>query len=720
MPSWYQGVSQAIMYNHSFGAGLPVTFNHLTDTSDWMGLVVWNKGSTATTTFYLYTDTSAPTGSISINSGATSDNSTSVMLDLTSSDAQTGVYQMRFLNSGGSWSAWEPIHYAKAWILPAGDGSKTVYAQFMNYAGMVSTSYSDSITLDTTAPTGSISIDSGATYATSTSVTLNLSASDATSGLSEMRFGNLGGSWSAWEPYSTSKAWALIPGDGSKTVYVQYADNVGNSSGSYGDSIVLDTTSPSGSILVEGGAPYATSTSVTLNLSASDTTSGVAEMRFRNDGGSWSAWEPYGTSKAWSLVSGDGPKTVYVEYADHAGNSSGSITDSIVLDTTGPTGSISINGGATYATSTSVTLNLSATDATSGISEMRFRNSGGSWSAWEPYGTSKAWILISGDGSKTVYVEYADHAGNSSTSYGDSIILDTGDPTGTISINSGATFATSTSVTLNLTASDATAGVDDMHFSDNGSTWTAWEPYNSSKSWILPGGDGTKTVYVQYRDHAGRVSSSFSDTIILDTTAPTGSISINSGASYVNTTAVTLNLTASDAGSGVDEMRFSDDGSTWTAWEPYGTTKAWVLPGGDGSKTVFVQYQDVLGHTSGNYSDSIVLDTVPPGVDITSPETSIPLFFDVSWSGTDATSDVASFDIQYKVGTGGTYADWLPGTALTSAQFGPSSPVTVARGEVYVFRLRAWDNAGNVSDYALSPETVTLVPYPIYIPIVLK
>lgn len=56
-----------------------------------------------------------------------------------------------------------------------------------------------------------------------------------------------------------------------------------------------------------------------------------------------------------------------------------------------------------------------------------------------------------------------------------------------------------------------------MRFSDNGTDWTSWETYSTSKNWTLSSGDGTKTVYVQFKDTAGWGSSSYSDTIRLDT-----------------------------------------------------------------------------------------------------------------------------------------------------------------------------------------------------------
>ena len=59
-------------------------------------------------------------------------------------------------------------------------------------------------------------------------------------------------------------------------------------------------------------------------------------------------------------------------------------------------------------------------------------------------------------------------------------------------------------------------------------------------------------------------------------------------------------------------MRFSNDGSTWSGWESYTTSKSWVLSAGDGVKTVYVQFKDGLGNGSGDFTDTITLDTAPP------------------------------------------------------------------------------------------------------------
>ena len=59
-----------------------------------------------------------------------------------------------------------------------------------------------------------------------------------------------------------------------------------------------------------------------------------------------------------------------------------------------------------------------------------------------------------------------------------------------------------------------------MRFSNDNATWSAWEPYTTSKTWTLQGGDGQKTVTAQFRDNAG-LTSTASYTLTLETPQPT-------------------------------------------------------------------------------------------------------------------------------------------------------------------------------------------------------
>jgi hypothetical protein len=193
------------------------------------------------------------------------------------------------------------------------------------------------------------------------------------------------------------------------------------------------------------------------------------------------------------------------------------VSVTVSTDTTAPTGSLLINGGASYTASRTVTLNLTAADTGgSGLDAMRFVSGGGTATAWEPYQPAKTWLLPGAAGTKTVFVQFRDRAGNISDadpvkagpqSYKDDIVYDPIAPTGSLQINGGAAATASREVTLQLTAADAGgSGLDAMRLANGGGAATAWEPFQATKAWTLAGGAGTKIVYAQFRDRAGNVS----------------------------------------------------------------------------------------------------------------------------------------------------------------------------------------------------------------------
>lgn len=82
-----------------------------------------------------------------------------------------------------------------------------------------------------------------------------------------------------------------------------------------------DTVAPTiTNFFINSGAASTTSANVTLALTATDTDSGVSQMQFSNDGITWSGYEAYATSKAWTLSAGDGTKQVQVRVKDAVGN----------------------------------------------------------------------------------------------------------------------------------------------------------------------------------------------------------------------------------------------------------------------------------------------------------------------------------------------------------------------------------------------------------------
>ncbi|MGE0708620.1 MAG: carboxypeptidase regulatory-like domain-containing protein [Planctomycetota bacterium] len=193
-------------------------------------------------------------------------------------------------------------------------------------------------------------------------------------------------------------------------------------------------------------------------------------------------------------------------------------------------------------------------------------------------------------------------------------------PTGSVRIANGASTTASLSVSLALAASD-NVGVTGMRLSNNGSTWTQWTVFSTTYSgWDLSayGGSstgGVKRVWAQFRDAAYNTSSSAYDDITYgaaDHTPPQGSLQIGGGASSTNSLLVSLTVGSSDTGgSGVREMRFSNDRVHWSVWEPAGSTRpGWDLSSSGGNtspglKQVFGQLRDGAGNVSSEFSDSI-------------------------------------------------------------------------------------------------------------------
>lgn len=140
------------------------------------------------------------------------------------------------------------------------------------------------------------------------------------------------------------------------------------SSGSVSTAINTDLLPPVGSVSINDGDAYAASPNVLLTLSATDNSGTVTQMRLQNESMGWGAWEPYTTSRAWTLAPGDGLKTVSAQFRDASLNVSATASDTILLDTTPPVdGLLSAMPGNGI-----VNLEWSGfSDATSGLAEYR-------------------------------------------------------------------------------------------------------------------------------------------------------------------------------------------------------------------------------------------------------------------------------------------------------------------------------------------------------------
>jgi len=350
-------------------------------------------------------------------------------------------------------------------------------------------------------------------------------------------------------------------------------------------------------------------------------------------------------------------------------------------DTTPPITTINLSGilGDNDWFTSDIAMFLSATDDTE-VDKIKYSFDDATWTT---YTTP---VTITNEGNTIVYYKSTDKAGNPEAPKTKTVKIDKTIPSGTLTINNDAAYVNSTSVTLNLTAADATSGVYRVRFSNDG-VWDTetWETSPSTKTWTLPSGDGTKTVYYQIKDNAGLIST-HSDTIILDTSPPTGSITIAGDATYTNSLSVTLILSVEDATSGVAQMCFSHDNTTWTPFEAYSTSKAWSITSGNGTKTVYAQFKDNAGLSSQSYFDTIILDTTTPTILITSPSPDYEIrssTVSVTWIGSDETSGVSHYEIR------------LDGGLLTNIGTNTNHTFTGLGDGSHTVELKAVDNAGN-------------------------
>lgn len=511
-------------------------------------------------------------------------------------------------NSTFAGAKWQPYATSLEWTLEGEDGLKNVVAKFRDQAGNESDVVADNIILDRKPPFDcSITINRGDTITNDPDkvVVLKLRAKQAAFMMISNSPDFAGERWRAYSELNIN--WALAGGDGLKTVYAKFKDEAGNETPVYSANILLDRTPPKrGSVKILAENQQVKLQQVKLELVAED----AVEMMisnfydFRN-----AKWEPYATTKDWTLVGEDGIKMVFVKFKDRVNNVSQVAYDKIGLDMTAPKGGdIKINNGARYCTNINklVTLKLSVQDAT----EMMISNNkdfkDAKWQRYEPYVYN--WRLDGEeDGEKQVFAKFRDRAGNETQPVMASIILDRQEPVnGKLTINNDETCTNASNgrVKLNIYAEGAKEMmISNNKFFNNG----VWEPYREVKEWNLSPGDGEKTVFVKFRDEAGNESEVVSDNILLDTQAPIpGSIKFGgNNQTLTKSTSVTLEFNARHANHmWISNSPKFDDGYSW---EPYQASVKWTLREGAGLKRVYVKFKDNCGNETQPISREITL-----------------------------------------------------------------------------------------------------------------
>jgi len=100
-------------------------------------------------------------------------------------------------------------------------------------------------------------------------------------------------------------------------------------------------------------------------------------------------------------------------------------------------------------------------------------------------------------------------------------------------------------------------------------------------------------------------------TFMYDNKPPDILVLIDNNATYTNSQSIILSLNAKDSGSGVSDVAYGSNSTTWSFWEDFNHIKNYELTPIDGEKTIYYQVKDKANNTAIS-QDTIILDTTPP------------------------------------------------------------------------------------------------------------
>jgi len=551
------------------------------------------------------------------------------------------------------------------------DGSHVLSTRIVDLAGNVSQWVDHTVEVDTTGPQDTTSVPGP--WQPNSPVDVHVTGIDPQgSGIDHVEW-ELDGNPGTGPNNST----VSVSGDGDHTLRTRVVDGGGEVSGWNTRHVRIDTVTPTDSTITSNGWFRTAQTVPVLGV---DAHSGVQKVEWKLDSG---ATQSSTGNPANVLISGDGNHTLVTRIYDNAGHVSGYKTNYLQIDGSAPNNTTPTASTAWRRTQYSVT--LTGNDSVSGLSKVLYSIDGQA-TQQGPSGLTTA--VVSGAGTHVLRTWAEDVAGNQSGYRDETINIDDVPPTDTTTAP-GTPVQNNYPVTLGGT--DAHSGINIIKYTVDGGPEQSGAPGATVKI----SGDGPHTLQTMAIDNAGNDSGWKSQTVTVDLSLtpdsipPVDTTTVSAG---WKTAAYEVTLHATDAGVGVDYMRYRlDGGNIQTAAEGAKFTVS-----GDGSHDLETQAVDLLGNASAWKPLTVDIDTTVP-VD-TSVITVAPAWTtsrDFVLSGTDATSGVAS--ISYQVDGG---------SVLSVASGGT---ITLPSDGNHTIRHRVNDVAGQASGWVLSTVKVDSV-----------
>lgn len=446
-----------------------------------------------------------------------------------------------------------------------------------------------------------------------------------------------------------------------------------------------------------GGYVHDTST-ITFtwtNSAASDGETGIRYFKIYITGTSTATYTTDSSASSYTASLSNGTYSAEIKCVDMAGNESStsvSISNFVVnTNTQADVGTISDNSGDQYYNATEIATRLQfswtnlasisgydmqvvrndgkidtyspSSITTSGydslsagtntsISNVRIRNNSG---------TIEFEFTPSNGYTYQVQVKAYNSAGTRSSSWVSSqtITIDTTVPTaGTVT--DGGTYSTTNSLTFTWSGfSDSYSGIAsyNLYFSnDNGTSWstassTTANTYTGTGSGTYTDSTSNQLLRVCAVDKAGNEGCADSDGIIVDTVAPSFTVSPNSTVSYTNGVP-TWTITPTEVTSGIShyEYNIKADGSflSGTTTTSASAVISVAAPTDGTQYELYVRAVDNAGNTSAYTTTTVLVYdvTAPPTPTISSFADSGALTADLQWSFvTDTSSPIATYEI---------------------------------------------------------------------------
>lgn len=377
-------------------------------------------------------------------------NTQTVRVEVQATD-NVGVVAMRIANEDGNWGGWQAYAPAVDHTLTAGYSIKGITVQVRDAAGNESATMFHRLEYRAAAPqpAGDVAapVLTGATIPVATvdrTVVVKIDATDDIA-VTRVRFANEDGVFTAWGAFAPELQWTLSNGYGAKTMYVQVGDAAGRESRVLELRTMYEQNAPlpqepapnpgpgpapapagpdaKAPVLVNSAVPAISATQdITVALEATDNV-GVAQVRFANEDGEWAAWQPYAPQKQWKLTAGYLYKLVFAQVRDAAGNESNIVMRRSQLVEQAPPANAPADVADPVlravavpdpARTQTITVGVDATDDV-GVTQVRFANEDGNWTAWQPFAPQKQWTLSPGNNLyKLVFAQVKDAAGRES------------------------------------------------------------------------------------------------------------------------------------------------------------------------------------------------------------------------------------------------------------------------------------------------------------------